>query len=216
MKKAGWIAIGIVFIPLTLFFVLRTGKMHYKRLPILGPYEIRDGDTVWHQVPDFAFPNQDSVVWGSDSLRGKIAIVNFIFTRCTGICPKLSTTMQEVHNMYRNLTDVYFVSFSVDPEYDTPSILRTYAQKYNASSHWQFLWTQDRKRVYDLAVKGFLVPLDYPVDTTRGEMGIVHTNLLILIDKERRIRGFYDGLNFQDTKKLKDEILLLRKEYENL
>ncbi|MGQ9863655.1 MAG: SCO family protein [Bacteroidia bacterium] len=217
MRNPGWVALAIVvLVPALLFFVLRTGKTHYKRLPILGPHEVQGNDTLWHKVPAFAFPNQDSTLWGSDSLKGKIAVVDFIFTRCTGICPRLSAAMQEIHQAYQNFPDIRFVSFSVDPEYDTPSVLREYAAKYNASPQWQFLWTQDRKQVYELAVKGLLVPMDYPVDTTQGEMGIVHTNLLILIDKDRHLRGFYDGLNPQEVKKLKEEILLLRKEYENL
>jgi len=214
----GVIGAGLVFLlPFLVWGLLSLGKNRYKRLPIYGPQEIRaPGDTVWHRLPvDFVLLNQDSAVFTADSLRGRIHVADYFFTRCRGICPRLSLAMQTVQT---RLTDkaprVRLVSYTIDPLHDTPSILRQYAQRYSADlRRWTFV-TGPETTLYRLAVKGYLLPVDKSADTTQGELGYVHSDMLVLVDPELRIRGFYSGLDSLQIRRLLDDINLLILEYE--
>jgi len=100
--KRGWAAAGVIVVlllPLGVWGLLSLGKNRYKRLPIYGPHEVRaPGDTAWHRLPDFVLLNQDSVVFTADSLRGYIHVADYFFTRCPGICPRLSSAMRMIQD----------------------------------------------------------------------------------------------------------------------
>jgi len=213
------IAVGIVIIlPLFVWGVLSLGKNRYKRLPIWGPHEVRaPGDTLWHRLPtDFVLINQDSMPFTADSLRGYIHVADYFFTRCPGICPRLSSAMQMLQGrLDGKASRVRLVSYTIDPEYDRPAILREYARRYGADPRrWTFVTGPDTI-LYRLAVKGYLIPVDKSADTTQGELGYVHSDMLVLVDPDLRIRGFYSGLDSLQLKRLLDDINLLLLEYES-
>jgi len=217
--KRGWAAAGVIVVlllPLGVWGLLSLGKNRYKRLPIYGPHEVRaPGDTAWHRLPDFVLLNQDSVVFTADSLRGYIHVADYFFTRCPGICPRLSSAMRMIQDyLGEKAKKVRLVSYTVDPGHDSPAALREYAQRYGADlRRWTFVTGADTT-LYRLAVKGYLIPVDKSPDSTRGELGYVHSDMLVLVDPELRIRGFYSGLDSLQVKRLLDDINLLLLEYE--
>jgi len=216
--KRGWAAAGVIVVlllPFVVWGLLSLGKNRYKRLPIYGPHEVRaPGDTAWHRLPDFVLLNQDSVVFTADSLRGYIHVADYFFTRCPGICPRLSSAMRMIQDyLGEKAQRVRLVSYTVDPVHDSPAVLREYAQRYGADlRRWTFVTGADTT-LYRLAVKGYLIPVDKSSDSTRGELGYVHSDMLVLVDPELRIRGFYSGLDSLQVKRLLDDINLLLLEY---
>jgi len=218
--KRGWATAGVIVVlllPLGVWGLLSLGKNRYKRLPIYGPHEVRaPGDTAWHRLPDFVLLNQDSVVFTADSLRGYIHVADYFFTRCPGICPRLSSAMRMIQDyLGEKAKKVRLVSYTVDPGHDSPAALREYAQRYGADlRRWTFVTGADTT-LYRLAVKGYLIPVDKSPDSTQGELGYVHSDMLVLVDPELRIRGFYSGLDSLQVKRLLDDINLLLLEYES-
>jgi cytochrome oxidase Cu insertion factor (SCO1/SenC/PrrC family) len=141
-------------------------------------------------VPSFELVNQGAQPFGSEQLAGKIWIADFIFTTCPGPCPIISTRMSELQNPLEK-TDVHLISFTVDPEKDTPEVLRDYAEKLHAKpQRWDFL-TGTRAAIYSLARDGFKLA----VSDEGGEAGApVHTTRVVLVDRHGAIRGYYDAL----------------------
>jgi protein SCO1/2 len=138
-------------------------------------------------VPPFQLIDQNNQPFGSAQLLGKIWIADFIYTTCPGPCPMISSRMSEMQKPLEK-TDVQLVSFSVDPEKDTPEILRTYAEKLRArDERWKFL-TGDRATIYNLSQNGFKLA------ATNDASGIpLHSSRLILVDRSGVIRGYYDA-----------------------
>lgn len=213
--KQALIALLVFLLPLIIWGILSTGKNHYKQLPKYGPYvERAPGDTVWHTLPPFTLLTQDSAVFTLDSLRGWIHVADYFFTRCPGICPQLSRSMAKLQDFLAGKdVRVRLVSYTVDPEHDQPAVLREYAARYQADPRrWTFVTGPDTT-LYRLAVKGYLLPVDKLDDSTQGELGYVHSDMLVLVDPDLRIRGFYSGLKSEEVRKLMDDINLLLLEY---
>lgn len=205
----------VFFFPLLLWWFLSQGRNRYKTLPKLGPYEVRGvGDTVWHTLPAFGLLTQDSVPFTEDSLRGWVHVADYFFTRCPGICPRLSEAMRELQDYLQGSSaKVRLISYTIDPAHDSPSVLREYATRYGADlSRWTFV-TGPETTLYRLAIKGYLLPVDKAPDSTQGELGYVHSDMLVLVDPELRIRGFYSGLDSLQRKKLREDLNLLLLEY---
>jgi protein SCO1/2 len=137
-------------------------------------------------VPDFHLVNQSNQPVTLRDLKGRISIVDFIFTRCTGPCPLMSTRMRTLQEALAN-ADVRLVSITVDPENDTASVLSDYAKQYQADpAKWMFL-TGDKEAVYDLATRGFLL-------AAAGQFGsVTHSTKLALVDRNGMIRQYFDG-----------------------
>jgi protein SCO1/2 len=138
-------------------------------------------------VPPFQLIDQNNQPFGSAQLLGKIWIADFIYTTCPGPCPMISSRMSEMQKPLEK-TDVQLVSFSVDPEKDTPEVLRSYAEKLHArDERWKFL-TGDRTTIYNLSQNGFKLA------ATNDASGIpLHSSRLILVDRSGVIRGYYDA-----------------------
>ncbi|MCS7189189.1 MAG: SCO family protein [Bacteroidia bacterium] len=216
--KAAIVALVIFLIPGLIILLLRTGKNHYKRLPKYGAYEVNSqGDTTWHQIPYFSLIDQDNRPFVSDSLRGWVHVGCYFFTRCPGICPRISEAMRRLQEHFAGSSiRIRFVSYTVDPSHDTPSVLKEYASRYQANlSRWFFV-TGPESTLYRLATKGYLIPVDKSADTTKGEFGYVHSDMLVLVDPELRVRGFYSALDSLQVRKLIDDINLLLLEYPSL
>lgn len=140
-------------------------------------------------VPPFQLIDQNGQPFGSQQLRGKIWIADFIYTTCPGPCPMISSRMSELQKPLEN-TDVHLVSITVDPEHDTPTVLRGYAGKLEArAGRWDFL-TGPRPAIYALSRDGFKLG----VNDGTGEAGVpVHSTRLVLVDRHATIRGYYDA-----------------------
>jgi protein SCO1/2 len=170
-------------------------KPDLKDLPIYGNKEFDsaiDNDTIYHQIPEWSFENQNSKTITSEKLNGKVKLVDFFFTSCPTICPQMTINMRKIQSVIRKncLSDIELLSFTVDPLKDTSEKLLEYANSYNIdSTNWNIL-TGDQSNIYDLGVNGFLVPNQ---EDALAPGGFLHSEKLILIDQFNRIRGYYDG-----------------------
>jgi protein SCO1/2 len=166
-----------------------------KDLPIYGNKEFDssiDKDTLYHQIPDWSFENQNSKIISSEQLDNKIKLVDFFFTSCPTICPQMTLNMRKLQSkLIKNcLKNVELLSFTVDPIKDSSEKLLDYANSYNVdSTNWNML-TGDQSSIYDLGVNGFLVPNQ---EDALAPGGFLHSEKLILLDQFNRIRGYYDG-----------------------
>ena len=171
------------------------GNSELKELPIYGNKDFDssiDKDTLYHQIPDWSFENQNSQIISSEQLDNKIKLVDFFFTSCPTICPRMTLNMHKIQSILKKncLTDIEFLSFTVDPKKDTSEKLLEYANSYNVdSTNWNML-TGDQATIYDLGVNGFLVPNQ---EDALAPGGFLHSEKLILLDQFNRIRGYYDG-----------------------
>src|SRR6266576_5093888 len=149
-------------------------------------------------VPEFVLVNQDGQNFGSAQLRGKIWIADFIYTMCPGPCPMISSRMSELQKPLET-TDVHLVSFSVDPAKDTPQVLRSYAEKWQAEpGRWDFL-TGPKSAIYKLSHDGFKLAVSDGSDA----QGIpVHSTRMVLVDRHGAIRGYYDATEPEAVTKL--------------
>lgn len=150
------------------------------------------------QVPDFRFTAQDGSTVSSADLKGKIWVANFIFTRCLGPCPVMTSRMAELNKKLGRVgKDVALVSFSVDPEHDQPSVLAEYGAKVGADpARWRFL-TGPKPEMEALIVKGLLQPLEKEADGMP-----IHSTRFVLVDREGQLRGFQDGNDPEVVQKL--------------
>jgi protein SCO1 len=160
-------------------------------------------------VPAFQLVNQNGQPFGSAQLTGKIWIADFVYTTCPGPCPMISSRMSELQKPLEK-TDVHLVSFSVDPEKDTPQVLRGYAEKLQADpGRWDFL-TGPKSAIYKLSHDGFKLA----VSDGSGELGVpVHSTRMVLVDRHGQIRGYYEATEADAiTKLLADTNHLLREQ----
>lgn len=186
-----------------------------KKLPILGPRAAEtvknpDGssaiDTVYKTIPPFSFLNQDSVVITQDKFRDKIYIADFFFTSCTTICPTMHRNMKEVFEKYKDNPDVMYLSHTIDFKYDKPSVLKKYAQKLGVDNgKWQFAYGS-KDSIYNIAEKDYLVAV---IEDSTAKEGYIHQGWLVLIDKQKRIRGAYDGTDSKQVAQLMKDIPVL-------
>ena len=167
---------------------------------------------VWGTLPDFSLINQGTEPYGTSQLEGRPWIADFIFTKCPGRCPMLTSEMSrlqtELHE--RGWDDVMLVSISVDPENDTPEALTAYAAKHSAElDGWQFL-TGTRDGIWSLSVDGFKLPVQEVEGASAGP--ILHSNRFVLADGRQQIRGYYDAFDADDRAKLLRDLKIVREE----
>ncbi|MFN4083174.1 MAG: SCO family protein [Bacteroidia bacterium] len=207
-KKYFFIAIGILAIPVAIFFVLNQAKQNYKSLPIFGERYLSDkNDTIYYQVPHFSVTDQTGATVNSQNLSNNIVVASFFFATCTDVCPTMNRRLQSVYDKVKQFEEVKFFSFSVDPKNDTTEALLEYSKKYNANpQNWLFCRTENNEQVVKIG-QGFLLPVSIEDET------IDHSQQFILIDKQRRIRGIYNSLQDSELKRLTDEIKVLLYEY---
>ena len=159
------------------------------------------------ELPDFELVDQSGSPYGSANLDGRVWIADFIFTRCQTTCPLITTQMAQLQTSLRSLPggdDVRLVSFSVDPEHDTPPVLSAYAKKYGADPRrWRFL-TGSRDQIWQLSKDGFKLPVGD--DAGNVDMPIFHSLNLVLVDRAGRVRGVYDSTSEDDRDKLKRDV----------
>ncbi len=203
-------------IPVLIYLFLRTfGENHYS-VPVFYEsglstiYGDCPSDSTQHLVPNFSLTNQSNQVIEGTSLNDKITIVDFFFTSCPSICPIMSSQMERVQDAFKDNPNIQILSVSVDPTYDSVEVLKSYAQKHQAiDGFWHFL-TGDKDNIYELATCGFALPT---IDGNGDPDEFVHSDKFVLVDKERRIRGYYSGTNREEVDRLILEIKILLYEY---
>lgn len=224
MKKV-LILLALLIVPSALYIAFTTGKHKFLNLPYYGPkipYDTLDKrgnkivDTLYHEIPFFEFTNQDGKPFGSANLDGKIYIANFFFTTCPGICLKTSTQLVDLQRKIKGdhriqPGEVQLVAFTVKPEEDSVPVLKAYAQRLQADSTIWNLLTGDREEIYDLGQKGYLINANVDV---KAPGGIFHSGDFLLIDRENRIRGIYDGTSSAEVKKLMEDVRTLIANYQ--
>ncbi len=169
-------------------------------------------DTIWHHVKNISFTNQLGQQVSLYDIKGKIVVIDFFFTRCPTFCPGMARSMKKLQDAFKknDTSFVQFISVSIDPLHDSVPQLRKFADKFNVSPDNWWLVTGDRKEIYDFALQEMKANIaDAEVDT-----GFLHTPSFFLLDRERNIRGWYNGLDSAAQQKLVRDIPLLMLEKE--
>ncbi len=160
-----------------------------------------------HRVSSFSLWDQEGNTTDSTFTQGKAHVADFFFTTCQTICPRMSASMELVSSEFSPEDDIRFLSFSVIPEEDSIPALQEYAIGYNVDyANWRLL-TGPKKEIYDLARKSYFTLK--PTEVGQGDGGVsdfIHTNNFVLVDKQNRIRGYYDGTSVLEMKKLSKDI----------
>lgn len=189
-----------------------------ERLPILGERETVskqvDGktvtDTIYNTIPSFSFINQKGDTITNKDFDGKIYVADFFFTSCPTICPVMKKEMIKVYQKFKGNPDVKILSHTIDPAHDTPEVLNKFAADLGVDDlQWQFV-TGDKDKIYEIGQGSYMVTAKSD-STVAG--GYIHSGAFILIDKEKRVRGMYDGTTEAGTKKLIKDIDILLEEY---
>ncbi|MCP4125320.1 MAG: SCO family protein [Bacteroidetes bacterium] len=189
-----------------------------KELPIIGEWSVEtqniDGieriDSTSHKVPFFQFTDQHGYEFASTQLDDKVFVAYFFFTSCPTICYQMTLQMRRVQEMTDQIENFDIVSFTVDPKRDTPEKLLNYANKFNASTNnWHFL-TGVADTIYHLGWNGLLVGMGED-DESPG--GFIHSERFILVDKEKQIRGMYNGTDAGEVAQLVRDVKYLMKNY---
>lgn len=187
-------------------------------LPILGsrePVEKEvDGeivtDTLYHSIPEFSFLNQDSTIITGETFANSIYVADFFFTSCPSICPIMHRNMLKVYEKYKGNQEVMFLSHSIDTKYDTPSVLKDYAEKLGVSGQqWQFA-SGTRESIYGIS-PSYMV---FAEENEAAPGGFEHQGWFLLIDKDKHIRGAYNGTEEAEVEQLMSDMEILLKEYE--
>ena len=196
---------------LTLFYSALKPK---KMLPIYNPSMVNPelvDSTVqyiskYHTIADFSFTNQNGKIITQKDYDGKIYVVDFFFTTCGSICPKMTMNLAVIQKAIINNPKVMLLSHTVFPETDSVAVLKKYAIKNGVLDNKWNLVTGDKKQIYTMARKSYLaVKLGKPNEL----YDMVHTENFVLVDSKRRVRGFYDGTKDEDIQRLIDDINFL-------
>ena len=167
-------------------------------------------DTVWHKIRPFKLKNQFGKEMGLDDWGDKIIVVDFFFTSCPSICPTLTRNMKRLQTAFKKTdTIVRFVSFSVDPERDSVPKLKAYGDKFQIDHDTWWMLTGDKKEIYDLAFNEFKASI---ASNGNIDTGFIHTEKLFLIDKDRVVRGWYNGLDSVHLDQVIKDVVLLNME----
>ena len=206
---------GVSIITMILFY--RALKPE-KRLPIYQPamvnFELVDS-TLQHQkkhhrIANFTLTNQNGKKISQEDYKEKIYVADFFFTTCPTICPVMTKNMVALQNSFLNDPQVMLLSHSVTPDIDTEAQLKKYALEKGVKDQKWNLVTGNKKEIYQLARKSYLVAKE---DGDGGPFDMIHTENFVLVDPDKRIRGFYDGTNLQEIAQLLEDIKVLKKEY---
>ena len=225
-QKAG-ILLATLLVPALLYLFLRFGTQNHYALPrylpkidsaangpLMGSVTLTNGDkiidTLYNHIPPFRLIDQDGRTVDQSIVKNKIYVAAFFFTRCGTICPRISSQLTRVQDVFRNKPEVVLVSHTVDPEHDRPAQLKAYATKYEAiEGKWYFL-TGNKVDIYNLAMHGYYLPtVDAGVKEGKPDETFIHSEKLVLVDKEGIVRGFYDGTDKEDVDRLILEIRVL-------
>lgn len=210
-KKTIWIFIFVVIVlPVAAFGVYRLWQKKFSGLPVYGSVK-KDakGNVADHTVPGFSFTNQLGETVTIGKWENKIVVVDYFFTRCPSICPKMTNNLKLVQQSFSGDEEVAITSFTVDPEGDSTAALKKFANRFGIDdANWDLL-TGDKMQLYKLARNGFMI---VATDGDGGPDDFIHSEKLVLIDKKKRIRGYYNGTDEKQVKQLIIDIKKLKHE----
>jgi protein SCO1/2 len=190
----------------------RVTTLPYYQDASFTPYWLEPGSDsldTFHKIPNFNLVNQDGEVITEKDVANKIYVADFFFTSCPGICPKMTENMVVLQKAFLNDNEIILLSHSVTPVKDSVSVLKMYANaKHVKSGKWHLL-TGDRNQIYTLGRASYFVEED--LGETKTSDDFLHTENFILIDKDRHIRGIYNGLNKTSINQLIADIKTLKK-----
>jgi protein SCO1/2 len=164
----------------------------------------------FHRIADFSLTNQNGKTITQNDFGGKIYVADFFFTTCPSICIAMTDNLLKVQEKIKNNPNVMLLSHSVTPEIDSVTRLKKYAVEKGVIDQKWHLVTGDKKLIYELARKSYLAVKE---DRDGGDFDMIHTENFILIDPQRRVRGFYDGTDSEEIKRLLEELEILIQEY---
>lgn len=214
--------VAIIFVAgVIVAYFLTNSSSNEKPLKVYNPIDVEsemvDEDLVrkgfGHTIQEFSFTDQTGKSYGSKDLKDKIYVAEYFFTTCGTICPKMNAEMQRVQEAFKGNDRFKIVSFTVDPETDSVAQMKNYADGHLADpKQWHFL-TGNKKDLYKLARRSFFV-LKPAEALNQGDVGsdFIHTNFFVLVDTQKRIRGYYDGTNSEEVNKLIGDIKKLLEE----
>lgn len=201
--------LGRTFAALTCMLILSCAEKKESPLPIFGERDVQNGDTVYHKIAPFRFVNQDSQLVTNETFKGKIYVADFFFTSCRTICPVMKTQMHRVYDSIENDPDVLILSHTIDPDYDTVALLHDFADRLGVKTEkWHFV-TGEKDSIYNVAQKSYF---SIAVEDKSEPDGFIHSGAFLLVDKEQRIRGKYDGTKEDDVNRLMADIQKLKAE----
>lgn len=213
--------VALIFVAGVIIAYFLTKPSDEKPLKVYNPIDVQsemvDKDLsrkgFGHTIQEFSFTDQTGKSYGSKDLKGKIYVAEYFFTTCGTICPVMNAEMQRVQEAYKGNDKFKILSFTVDPETDSVAQMKIYADGHGANpKQWHFL-TGDKKDLYKLARRSFFV-LKPAEAQNQGDVGsdFIHTNYFVLVDTQKRIRGYYDGTDSREVDKLIKDIQKLLEE----
>jgi protein SCO1 len=218
LKRFKFIGIVLAILSVIIISVFYNLLKVEKKLPIYQPASVNAelvDSTIqyrkkYHKIADFSLINQNGETITQDDYKDKIYVADFFFTTCQTICPVMTKNMHEVQKAFIADNDVKMLSHTVTPEIDTVAQLKRYAQEKGVNASKWNLVTGDKKQIYELARKSYLAVKD---DGDGGSFDMIHTENFMLIDKERQIRGYYDGTDPKEIERLIEDIKTLKASY---
>ena len=217
-RKRDFITVGFILIfsaaAVYMFYVI---LKPVEVLPIYQPAEVNeklvDSSIIhvakYHKISDFKLTNQNGIEITQANYKDKIYVADFFFTTCQDICPVMTKNMYQLQEELKNDNQILLLSHTVIPEVDTVEQLKEYAVENNVDDSKWNLVTGDKKQIYELARKSYLAV----EDSNYSEYDMIHTENFMLIDKEKQIRGFYDGTNSDEINRLLKDIEILKQSY---
>ena len=207
---------GVVSSIILLLFYI--ALLPQKKLPVFQPamvnYELVDSTIQhikkFHRIADFELINQNGKTVTNENFNGKIYVADFFFTTCPTICISMTDNLLKVQKEIQNNPNILLISHSVTPKIDSVTQLKKYAIEKGVNDKKWHLVTGDKKEIYKLARKSYLAVKD---EGDGGPFDMIHTENFILVDPDKRIRGFYDGTESKEIKRLLLEIKILHSEY---
>ncbi|MDP2526488.1 SCO family protein [Maribacter dokdonensis] len=214
---------GIVLLVLSviIIYLFYNALQPVKLLPVYSPAMVNSELVAeeiqhvrkYHTIADFSLTNQNGKTITQEDYKGKIYIADFFFTTCPTICPIMTKNMVDLQKALGKDSDVMLLSHSVTPEIDSVTQLKKYAIEKGVDDRNWNLVTGDKKQIYELARKSYLA---VKTDGDGGPFDMIHTENFILVDKDKRIRGFYDGTKKEDMDKIMADIEILKNSYDEL
>ncbi|HEY4966452.1 MAG TPA: SCO family protein [Puia sp.] len=222
-KKALTAVLLAVMVPLICYLLVKKASDNAIGMPRRFFYDsvttvMRDGkaitDTLWHSVENFSFQNQLGKTVSLRDLPGKVIVADFFFTRCPSICPKLTVNIRKLQDALStkdqfkqlNPATIQFLSFSVDPDRDSVPALRSYGDHYGINPDLWWLLTGPKKQIYDFSLNELKLG---QADGEGIDSNFIHTQKLVLLDKEHVVRGYYNGLDSVDLAKLANDMVFI-------
>lgn len=215
-KKTVYLCLALL-VPVFFIFMFTLFARTQHKLPVFYAYDSIKTEREYvvtdaHKIPDYTLTDQNGAVFNSKTVDSSFKVYDFVFTRCGSICPKMSTQLIRVQEAFKEDKDVVLLSLTVDPEHDTPEVLKAYAKTYNAiPGKWYFL-TGEKDSIYTLGQKQFFLTAKQNEDDLTD---FLHSERMVLVDKNGWIRGYYNGTDEFEVDRLIIELKVLQKIEQN-